>query len=183
MDLIKSLSSRVEREQTKKLQELGTSASGESFSRKDDFMSFGTIDDSRKLNGAGPDEDDDFEKLVLGKPNGNSQAGWNSASTPSQYHAQAPASNTPVFQWSTPSNLGVPRQSTSSRTVTPDMTSFAPLAPATNSRSTPLTPPLQPGASNTMNSIASLQPSLNQSSMQNAWSNQRNPFKSYNAFS
>jgi SCY1-like protein 2 len=173
MNLIKSLSSRVDREQTKKLQELGSGSSAEPSSRKDDFMSFGTINDSRNINETGGDDEDDFEKLVLGKPNGTSQSTWNSGSASSQHHAQALASSPPVFSWSTTSNLGVPHQSTSGRTITPDLASFAPFAPAPNPRATPLTPPLQPGNLNTMNSMASFQASSNQPSMRNVWTNQQ----------
>ena len=173
MDLIKVLSSRVEREQTKKLQELGSGSLGERTPQNDDFMSFGAINDTKGLNGNSADEEDDFEKLVLGKANGNSKASWNTEASTSQRPTQAPSSNAPVFSWSTPSNLGIPQQSNSSRTVTPDLTSFTPLAPSSNHRTAPLSPPLQPGNSSSMSPMASLQASTNLPSLQNAWSTQR----------
>ncbi|KKY34927.1 putative protein kinase domain-containing protein ppk32 [Diaporthe ampelina] len=67
MDLIKSLSRKVEDEQTKKLQELagvtnGSAAAGPS----DDFMSFGGITGTQFDAATGATEDD-FEQLVKGK--------------------------------------------------------------------------------------------------------------------
>ena len=61
MDLIKSLSSRVEAEQTKKLQEL----SGTNGSKKgnDDFMSFDATN-AFSTNGGSNDPEIDFERLV-----------------------------------------------------------------------------------------------------------------------
>ena len=104
MDLIKSLSSRIEAEQTKKLQEL----SGNNVSQgkgNADFMSFGNSN-AFSNNGAPDDQDIDFESLVKGNAALNASnpmdGGWDS--TPAN---QPNASNhhpKPVaFSWSTPS--------------------------------------------------------------------------------
>lgn len=111
MDLIKSLSSRIEREQTKKLQELSaTNKPSESHS----------LDASRTTNGASglvrsAVNEDDFERLVLGKP----------VQAAPKTTMQAPA-----FSWSSTNIQNNP----ASRPITPDTTlsSFPSLQPASN---------------------------------------------------
>ena len=114
MDLIKSLSSRIEREQTRKLQELSAT------NRSSDARSINTP--SGAANGfsgsnTASANDDDFERLVLGKP----------APAASKPSAQAPA-----FSWSS-ANL---QPNPVSRPITPDTTlsSFPSLQPANNNR-------------------------------------------------
>jgi SCY1-like protein 2 len=113
MDLIKSLSSRIEREQTRKLQELSAP------NRSSDTRS---LHSTRTTNGFGESttgsiNEDDFERLVLGKP---TQA------------PIKPSAQTPAFSWSsTSTNL---QNNPASRPITPDTTlsSFPTLQPASN---------------------------------------------------
>lgn len=136
MTLIKSISSRIEDEQTRKLQQLG-GRGGASSSYQ-----------NRPTNGAGP-EDGDFETLVTGrssKTNGVSDDSWESAWTDDNTQAtatvpsQRQSGHAPTFSWSgtapptgpaTNSRDVIASRSQISRTVTPDtMTSFASLAPS-----------------------------------------------------
>ena len=152
MDLIKSLSSRVEAEQTKKLQELsGTSGPGSR--SNDDFMSFGADSAFSSSNG-GDGAEIDFERLVKG--NGvdsgslnDLHAGWDAM--PSEARVQPPMNNQPKpasFAWSTPSpatssypNMGTLKpQQPASRTITPDLSRFDTLSPTTTQFSQPLQP-------------------------------------------
>lgn len=118
MDLIRSLSSRIEREQMKKLQELSASNRA-STGRALDGMA-GRTNGFGGSNIASTDEDD-FERLVLGKP----------AAEP----APKPSTQVPAFSWSSAMNPG-PQANPASRSVTPDTTtlsSFPSLQPTTPS--------------------------------------------------
>ena len=160
MELIKSLSSRVEEEQTRKLQELA-GGSGSSSAMKDDFMSFGPIAGSSfDANGA---SETDFESLVKGGPGGLStnpmDSGWDSMAssaavvspTVSSSRKSTPA---PAFSWSTapavptaaPANKmgAVKAQQPGFRTVTPDLASFQPITPTSTQFSQPLQPAQKP---------------------------------------
>ncbi|KLU86601.1 SCY1 protein kinase, partial [Magnaporthiopsis poae ATCC 64411] len=85
MELIRSLSKRVEEEQTKKLQELSGSTNGAVAGPNDDFMSFGGVTGTQfdaTTNGGG---EDDFESLVKGKPSSsapNPMDSWGEGSGP-----------------------------------------------------------------------------------------------------
>jgi SCY1-like protein 2 len=166
IELIKSLSTRVEAEQTKKLQELaGTNGSAQ---KSDDFMSFGATNAFPSSNGASEGGDVDFESLVKGnagmsKPSNSLDGGWDSSS-----HAATPSAQPqpPAFSWSTPTPTAAASTSTGlqpqqrgppSRTITPDLSRFETLSPT----STQYSQPLQPN-SNSFN--APLQPTAN------AWS-------------
>lgn len=159
MTLIKSLSSRVEDEQTKKLQEL-QGGNVTTPGAKDDFMSFGAIAGST-LDTNGTSESD-FEALVKGRIPTSAVAnpmdsGWDTA-TPSM---TSPLSNsstarkstpTATFSWSSPpassaGSTALKPQQPSFRTVTPDLTSFQPMAPTT----TQFSQPLQPQSSTSIN--------------------------------
>ncbi|KAK3384336.1 clathrin-coated vesicle protein [Lasiosphaeria ovina] len=118
MDLIKTLSRRVEDEQTKKLQELSGGGNGAVARAGEDFMSFGAIAGS-SLDANG-DTVDDFELLVKGKSSGSGggnplDSGWDSMTSniPGASVASsnpragrpaaptpAPAATTPAFSWS-----------------------------------------------------------------------------------
>ncbi len=150
MDLIKSLSSRVEQEQIRKLQELSSSANTAPRSgRPDDVMSFGTVNGSSTSNGISDGNEDDFERLVSGgggRDTGlqsigrtGSMSGSNTLSS-----AQQSNNNAPVFSWSTTAPSTAMSQSQTltpgttsaaggqapgSRTVTPDLSGFAALTP------------------------------------------------------
>lgn len=143
MTLIKTLSSRVENEHTRKLQELGASNTTTATSRND-FMSFGSVGGTNGLDSANGSGETDFEALVRGEgggaSNGTDMLGgdpWanapSSASSstilPSRQAAnRGRASNnaSPAFSWSTPpvsppaTNLSAPQGT--SRTITPDNT-------------------------------------------------------------
>ncbi|KFY63378.1 hypothetical protein V496_03990 [Pseudogymnoascus sp. VKM F-4515 (FW-2607)] len=168
MDLIKSLSTKVEHEHTKKLQELSGSNSGmKNAAGNDDFMSFGDLPAAFSSN-ANAGEDDDFERLVTGKYGSSTTAstavadgGWDAA--PNAPAKPAPPA-APTFSWSTtpspspgPSSPGISSMSAAmrpqapSRTITPDLSRFDSLQPSTTQFSQPLQPvssafaqPLQP---------------------------------------
>ncbi|TGO20902.1 hypothetical protein BPAE_0257g00070 [Botrytis paeoniae] len=164
MELIKSLSVRVESEQTKKLQELsGTNGAGVRANGTDDFMSFGAA--SAFPSAVGSDDPEmDFERLVkggTGAPSSNNTLDSSWDANPTSPHAQQPqsAQPKPSFAWSTPSptaptypsnsinNVLRPQQATS-RTVTPDLSSFGALTPSATQFSQPLQP--QSNYSNTI---------------------------------
>ena len=177
MDLIKSLSARVEEEQTRKLQELGQS-SGASMPNED-FMSFGTLAGSTlDTNGA---TEDDFERLVKGKTTtstspSNPMDSWDTMSPTQAVTSPAIRSSVtspaaPAFSWSTPSPTtttakvpptnqfaAVKSQQPNFRTVTPDLGHFAALTPS----ATQFSQPLQPSSSSYQTTTTS--PSSNQTS-------------------
>jgi SCY1-like protein 2 len=171
IELIKSLSTRVEAEQTKKLQEL--SGTNGSVQKSDDFMSFGAINAFSPGNGAPDGGDVDFESLVKGnagvsKPSNAMYGGWDSAS-----HAPTPSTQPQpaAFAWSTPStpattsmsaHLQPQQKGPPSRTITPDLSRFETLSPQATQFSQPLQPnsfnaPLQP-ATNTWSQPSAAQP-------------------------
>jgi SCY1-like protein 2 len=163
MELIQSLSSRVEAEQTRKLQELsGTNGSGTS-KGNEDFMSFGAT--NTFSSGGGDSSEIDFERLVKGNSGdgGSSNpldSGWETIS--SNAKAQSQSINPPKtasFAWSTPSpttqafsgnTSTLKPQPPTSRTITPDLSRFDSLSPTTTQFSQPLQPlqaqPLQPSS-------------------------------------
>jgi len=157
MGLIKSLSSRVEEEQTKKLQDLSVDGSGTTSAVKDDFMSFGAIAGS-SLDANGTSETD-FEMLVKGKTGGGGSAnpldtGWDSMTSPTPTvisPGQKPdvrSAPTPTFSWSTSSPApstnnqfgAIKTQQPIFRTVTPDLNRFEALTPSSTQFSQPLQP-------------------------------------------
>lgn len=157
MDLIKTLSRKVEDEQTKKLQELSGVTNGSAAGPQDDFMSFGGISGTEFDVATGGTEDD-FERLVKGKSSSNNvnpmDGGWG-AETASSSSVGSPGLKPPTtsqaaaFSWSTPSPTtaapassigGFKAQQGSFRTVTPDLTSFGTLTPSSTQFSQPLQP-------------------------------------------
>jgi SCY1-like protein 2 len=167
MDLIKKLSSRIEQEQTRKLQEL-SSANRPSEVGSTDFPNSTSNGFGASTMGA----EDDFERLVLGnRTNNASDDVMSFGQTTRKPTQQAPA---PTFSWSTANAASNPTSTSNegpsassilqpvrsmqpvSRSITPDvsMSSFPSLQPtstnlASNTWSTPaLTPssnqPLQP---------------------------------------
>lgn len=151
MDLIKSLSIRVENEHTKKLQEL--SGSMKPPNQNDDFMAFGAVSGFEASNGSGTDNpEDDFERLVQGKvsnggtSNNSMDAGWDAVpNAPSQPSSKPTAA---TFAWSTPNTSvqgnnttsGLRPQQAPSRTITPDLSRFDALTPTATQFSQPLQP-------------------------------------------
>lgn len=155
MALIKTLSGRIEREQTRKLQELGNSgASNPMGARTRD------VPTSSNANGLTNGDDADFETLVSGrKPGSNNDndlmndwgaplAAQNKI-TPTNRRTQQ--NNNTTFSWQSPNlatsqstnTLRPAMQNQGSRAITPDQTlsSFASLTP-----SSPWSQPLQPSA-------------------------------------
>lgn len=168
MELIKSLSSRVEVEQTKKLQEL-SGTKGSNSARTDDFMSFGATNAFPPINGASDAGEVDFERLVKGDMASNGSTnpldgGWDTvAANPKSPAARSSMqSQAPAFSWSTPSpttpaysagsmsTLQPQQPGPAPRTITPDLSRFDALAPSSTQFSKPLQPqsafntPLQP---------------------------------------
>ncbi|KAL4729286.1 Protein kinase domain-containing protein ppk32 [Fusarium chlamydosporum] len=166
MELIKSLSRRVEDEQTRKLQELG-GGSTSATAPAEDFMAFGGVTGTTfdQNNGA---TEDDFENLVKGRmASPRSSTATPSWDDPAKSKSSTPA---PTFSWSTPpppaSNptpKPAPQKAPSFRTVTPDLGRFEALTPSSTQFSQPLQPtpsqPFQPPAqSQPMQSMQSMQP-------------------------
>lgn len=156
MGLIKTLSRKVEDEQTKKLQELAGVTNGSTTGPADEFMSFGGISGT-EFDAATGGTEDDFERLVKGKSSSNNvnpmDAGWDDAASKSPLGSpglKSPnASQAAAFSWSTPSPTttapassvgGFKAQQGSFRTVTPDLTSFGTLTPSSTQFSHPLQP-------------------------------------------
>lgn len=143
MMLIKSMSARVENEQTRKLQELG--ANNATATSRNEFMSFGGPPAANGFDSSNGDGGTDFEALVRGGPPGSTGGTdmlggdpWANASTSASSSTVLPsrpsinrarsgnnASPAATFSWSSPpvspppqTNLSVP--TAQSRTVTPD---------------------------------------------------------------
>lgn len=158
MALIKSISSKVEREQMKKLQEL---SSGDSSGFRN-----GTAAASQNSNGLAQSETestrDNFERLVLGQGATESNEKTNDlwgglvSDTPSAQPPMQPLSSpTTTFSWSSNTPGSASKQSSqTTRSITPDMklNSFPSLQPQPTGMqsSSPAAafPPLQPTAPN-----------------------------------
>lgn len=148
MNLIKALSSRIETEHTRKLQEL--SATSSTVANRADFMS--SLTPASRANGLEDANGDvnDFESLVLGKHKqnasnvaDNSFDAW-AQPTPALASGQSSSkaysrttSPSATFSWSTPPPPQTtatlrPATASTSRTVTPDqpLNSFATLQPS-----------------------------------------------------
>ncbi|RBA16651.1 hypothetical protein FPRO05_01375 [Fusarium proliferatum] len=165
MELIKSLSRRVEDEQTRKLQELGGPSNGAA-APSEDFMAFGGVTGTTfdQNNGA---TKDDFENLVKGRMGSpRSSTATPSWDDPAKSKSSTPA---PTFSWSTPPPpannpaLKPPAQNAPSfRTVTPDLGRFEALTPSSTQFSQPLQPtpsqPFQPPAQLQQQPMAPQQP-------------------------
>ncbi|KAJ9151348.1 Protein kinase domain-containing protein ppk32 [Pleurostoma richardsiae] len=159
MELIKSLSRRVEDEQTKKLQELSGTNGGVA-TPSEDFMAFGGVTGTQfdASNGA---TEDDFERLVKGRsttspghPSNPMDTSWGDmpSSTAASPGMKPPRSSQAAsFSWSTPSPTATAPAATSQfnavkaqqpgfRTVTPDLSHFNALTPSSTQFSQPLQP-------------------------------------------
>ncbi|KAL4899152.1 hypothetical protein BDW74DRAFT_118847 [Aspergillus multicolor] len=153
MALVKSISSKVEREQMKKLQELSSDSSG--------FRN-GTVSASRGSNSLAQSETestrDNFERLVLGRgataSNDHGEDIWGGlvSDGPAARSTTSP-SNSTTFPWST-TTVGptASQPSLTARSVTPDtkLNSFPTLQPTglRSSSPAPAFPALQPSAPN-----------------------------------
>lgn len=146
MSLIKSLSARIEQEQTRKLRDLSSSnANGLSnTSRANDLMNVGSTNALFGANGADDVGESDFERLVLGKgassTTSNDIFGDSLRSGPQG--VQSSQAQAPVFSWSTPVTSPTSASATfsgsGSRAITPDqsLNSFATLNPISNGHHT-----------------------------------------------
>lgn len=165
MELIRSLSKKVEEEHSKKLQELSGSgsngAAAAAAAPADDFMGFGGLTGTA-FDPGNAGEEDDFETLVKGKASSSSRdasafPSWDD--NPPSAGLSAPRSGgspqPPAFSWSTPTATPAPgpantqslkaqQQASNFRTVTPDLASFGALTPTSTQFSRPLQPSQQP---------------------------------------
>ena len=144
MTLIKSTSARIEREQTRKLQEL--SSTGGAGSRAVGSGAHGAMGPNVNGHVANGGDEADFESLVSGRQGGNTTSshmfdgGWGTESTSRPVDSEARshqlANSGPSFAWSTPNkpqskNTSLNAPGTTFRTVIPDvMNQFASIAPA-----------------------------------------------------
>ncbi len=146
IDLIKALAARIEREQTRKLQELGANRASESRSASHTLpsMSNGTNQTRAAASGA----EDDFEKLVLGSKNEDGDDPFAGALNEGQRLTRNP----PSFSW-TSTNMAAGGSSmlkastpmaalqlqAPSRSITPDvsMSAFPSLQPTTSPPASP----------------------------------------------
>ncbi|KAJ6785646.1 hypothetical protein PWT90_04794 [Aphanocladium album] len=167
MTLIKSLSRRVEDEQTRKLQELAGTSNGATAAPNEDFLAFGGVTGTAFDSSSNGATADDFEALVKGKastsspnPGSNGFASWDAPQVAPVAAAAAAAKSpispqAPAFSWSTQTpaspavSAGRPSisQQPSFRTVTPDLARFEPMAPSSTQYSQPLQPALASSSS------------------------------------
>jgi SCY1-like protein 2 len=200
MTLVKNIGDKVEREQTRKLQETsGSSAATRSAARPN----APGRSQSSGLNGLNMGGETDFETLVSGrKPSGGGDLmnDWGAAaarpiSTQSMSFAQA-SSSTPTFTWQTtaptattpqPSTVSAIRaQAPINRTVTPDLASFTSLTPS-SVYSQPLQPsrPIAPTTITPTASMPSTGTSIDWSSAANssaAWASPKSaPMNTFNS--
>ncbi|KAI8936393.1 hypothetical protein NX059_006803 [Plenodomus lindquistii] len=143
MTLIKSMSARVENEQTRKLQELG--ANNATVTSRNEFMSFSGPSTTNGFENSNGNGDTDFEALVRGGPQGSSGGtdmlggnSWSNAPSSASGSTVLPsrslnpprsnnASPAPTFSWSTPPvspppNTNVAAPPAQKWAVTPDNT-------------------------------------------------------------
>ncbi|KAF2031992.1 ARM repeat-containing protein [Setomelanomma holmii] len=186
MTLIKSMSARIEHEQTRKLQELG--ANGATATTRNEFMSFGgpsTTNGLDTTNGVG---EADFEVLVRGGPQGSSGgtdmlggdpwANGPASATSSTILPSRPSTNrsrsannaspAATFAWSSPpvspppTNTSLNAPKAQGRAITPDNafgtlnTSFPAMAPSNPGIGNPAFAPPQPSPSMSMNGMMSV---------------------------
>jgi SCY1-like protein 2 len=169
MTLIKGLSTRVEQEHTRKLQEMSTS--NPTVASRNDFMSFGGLTDRNGLDDANGTTND-FEALVLGKKGLSSPAAdsfdvWNnpeqipSNQLPVQVSGQA-SPTPPAFSWSTPSASSTAQNNSFAKpanTSNPPLNAFSVLQPQSTSTTS-------------FSSSQSIQPTNWSAPQTNAWSSQ-----------
>lgn len=201
MSLIKTLSRRVEDEQTRKLQELAGTSNGATAAPNEDFLAFGGVTGTAFDSAANGATADDFEALVKGKasagspnPGSNGFASWDAPqANPVVAAARSPASpQAPAFAWSTQTPVSPAasagrssfsqqqqQQQASFRTVTPDLARFEPMAPSSTQYSQPLQPSssgfAQPASTTTMQSTSLNWGSAAAAAAPNPWSSPSGP--------
>ena len=137
MDLIKTLSAKIEQVQVKKLSDLSSNTVNgyENTRSNNDLMDTNATND---VYGRFNVDEDDFERLVLGKTSG--PISEIQANSKISYQAQTIQPTSPSYNWSSPSqtpsisNVLRPQQAPHSRAITPDqsLSSFMPLRPTPN---------------------------------------------------
>lgn len=137
MGLIRTLSAKIEQEQTKKLLELSSnSVDGFDGPHPKDLTGAAMLQ-----NGSFEIGQDDFERLVLGKRTGAGADMLGDSQRPQVQRSQSASAETPVFTWSTPSNpsnttsgILTPRQASNAQAIAPEqsLSSFAPLKPSSS---------------------------------------------------
>jgi SCY1-like protein 2 len=186
MSLIRSLSTRIEQEQTRKLQELSSTSA--TSANRNDFLSSVSAGRSNGLESPAGEEGD-FESLVLGrkKPEngvGNAMSnlgdGWASAepsnARPANMRTQSNQSTppTPAFSWSTPP----PQAQAIHPTPQVQMNSFTPLQPSNSTTARPTTGSLSPSPSYGQSSTLQNKPldwSSTTSPTSNPWGSMASP--------
>lgn len=153
MVLIKTLSARVENEQTRKLQELG--ASNAPATSRNEFMSFGGAPATNGFDASNGAGDADFEALVRGTQGTNAGSDMLGASTDPWASAPASASSSTIL----PSRPGVKANST--RNASPAAT-FSWSSP-------PVSPPPQTNLSAPQNPVRTITPDNTFSSLNSAF--------------
>jgi SCY1-like protein 2 len=174
MTLIRSLSTKIEQDHTRKLQELSSSSS-QTVASRNDLMSFGNLPGSGS-NGIDDSNGDsfDFEQLVLGGKRATMSStqdtmdAWGSSAVSSRTSTQKTATAAPTFSWSTPqaqdNTVGSNRGNTNS------LGGFGVLQPTSASSSTSaFSQPLQPSKPQTSPGLQT-KPVEWSSGTTNAWS-------------
>ena len=189
MTLIKSISSKVEQEQTRKLRDLSSSSAHglPNSSRANDLMNIGSTAAMFGANGTEDVGESDFERLVLGRggvTNATSTDMLGESLKPQPQRAQSAQAQIPVFSWSTPTMSPMPSSAISStnfgnpgsRAITPDQTlsSFATLNPTPAAAPLPSQPTM-----NGLNSFPPMQPTAPSTSSWGNMSTTAQPRPSY----
>ena len=174
MNLIKTLSSRIEQEQIRKLKEISsTSSRSMDQARSNDLMNMGSVNGlSSNIEDVG---EDDFERLVLGKkPPPTVSADMLGDVMQPQSHAQPQQQTTYSWQSQTlntgqrPNINSMATLNPQSRTITPDqsLNSFTPLNPSPILPNNPIATsmnvmaPIQPSRPSVWPTIPAQQPSI-----------------------
>ena len=180
MTLIKKLSSKIEKDQTRKLQELSSNGSSTGGAGRTSFTGGHSAGGSWS-NGFANGEEVDFESLVSGRKHSGNGGGdlmneWGGAPARpnnSRTQSSSKANDVPTFSWQTPASTLQPSRPSMSptkspplptaRTITPDLaSSFAALTPNSSQFSQPMQPsqatnsafsnvPMRPTQQNTYN--------------------------------
>lgn len=147
MELIRSLSRKVEEEHASKLQELSGPSNGSVAAPSEDFVAFGGLTGTAFDASGGGGDADDFEALVKGRPSPSKEAFPSWDANPPSAAPSAPRSGgspqPPAFSWSTPAPAAPAvktQQASAFRTVTPDLSGFGSLTPTSTQYSQPLQP-------------------------------------------
>jgi SCY1-like protein 2 len=137
IDVIKSLSQKIEREQIRKLQELGSHRGSETRSTSSTLSPAASNGQTPGLGATGTE--DDFAKLVLGNKAANANDPFAGALTDGQKLTQNP----PSFSWTStntaggkaPTPIAALQPQPASRSITPDVTmsAFPSLQPTSSS--------------------------------------------------